>query len=124
MRHYESRNARPRGGMVDAPDSKSGVRKGMSVRVRPRPPNLMSTFSSSLLRWYAVFRRDLPWRRTLDPYRILVSEIMLQQTQVQTVIPYYQRWIKTFPTLRAFAREPLNKVLKQWEGLGYYSRAR
>ena len=78
----------------------------------------------ALLRWYRQHRRELPWRKTRDPYRILVSEIMLQQTQVQTVIPYYHRWLKTFPTFRALARAPLNKVLKRWEGLGYYSRAR
>jgi A/G-specific adenine glycosylase len=84
----------------------------------------MPAFQSSLLRWYKANRRNLPWRRTRDPYRILVSEIMLQQTQVQTVIPYYRRWLKKFPTFRALAKAPLNKALKQWEGLGYYSRAR
>ena len=84
----------------------------------------MPAFQTSLLRWYHTHRRDLPWRKTHDPYKILVSEIMLQQTQVQTVIPYYHRWIKTFPTFRSLAAAPLNKVLKNWEGLGYYSRAR
>jgi A/G-specific adenine glycosylase len=110
--------------MVDARDSKSRVRKGMSVRVRPRPPNLMPAFQSSLLTWYRKHKRDLPWRKSRDPYRILISEIMLQQTQVQTVIPYYNRWVKVFPTFQALAKAPLNRVLKQWEGLGYYSRAR
>jgi len=71
-----------------------------------------------------VHRRDLPWRRTRDPYRILVSEIMLQQTQVRTVLPYYGRFLRAFPSFRALARTPLNRVLKLWEGLGYYSRAR
>ncbi len=66
----------------------------------------------------------MPWRETRAPYRILVSEIMLQQTQVQTVIPYYHRFVKTFPSFKALARAPLNRVLKRWEGLGYYSRAR
>jgi len=84
----------------------------------------MSTFQTSLLRWYHSSKRDLPWRKTRDPYRILVSEVMLQQTQVQTVIPYYERWIRSFPTFKSLASGPLNKVLKQWEGLGYYSRAR
>jgi len=79
---------------------------------------------SPLLRWYQKHKRDLPWRRTHDPYAILVSEIMLQQTQVQTVIPYYERWLKAFPNFQTLARAPLNKVLKRWEGLGYYSRAR
>src|ERR1700749_3330625 len=77
-----------------------------------------------LLRWFSENARDLPWRRTRDPYKILVSEIMLQQTQVQTVIPYYERWRKAFPTFRALSRTSLNSVLKKWEGLGYYSRAR
>ena len=77
-----------------------------------------------LLTWYHRNKRDLPWRKTKDPYRILVSEIMLQQTQVVTVIPYYRRFIRTFPTVSSLARAPLQKVLKLWEGLGYYSRAR
>jgi len=84
----------------------------------------MPAFQTLLLRWYDTHQRDLPWRQSKDPYRILVSEIMLQQTQVQTVIPYYQRWLKPFPSFAALAKAPLNPVLKQWEGLGYYSRAR
>lgn len=79
---------------------------------------------TNLLRWYKKNKRDLPWRETKDPYAIWVSEIMLQQTQVRTVIPYYQRFLNTFPTLRSLAKAPLSKVLKAWEGLGYYSRAR
>jgi A/G-specific adenine glycosylase len=74
--------------------------------------------------WYHRNKRDLPWRKTCDPYRILVSEIMLQQTQVATVIPYYLRFIRTFPTVASLARSPLQNILKLWEGLGYYSRAR
>jgi A/G-specific adenine glycosylase len=77
-----------------------------------------------LLSWYRRNKRDLPWRDTRDPYRIWVSEIMLQQTQVSTVIPYYVRFIRKFPTVRALARARLQTVLKHWEGLGYYSRAR
>jgi len=69
-------------------------------------------------------KRDLPWRRTRDPYAIWVSEIMLQQTQVTTVIPYYENFLKSFPTPRHLAKANLSKVLKVWEGLGYYSRAR
>ncbi len=76
------------------------------------------------MRWYALSKRDLPWRRTRDPYRIWVSEIMLQQTQVATVIPYYKRWLKIFPSLSAFAKAPLSKALRYWAGLGYYRRAR
>lgn len=77
-----------------------------------------------LARWFVRAARDLPWRRTRDPYRIWVSEIMLQQTQVATVIPYYRRWLRRFPTVHALARATPAAVLKQWEGLGYYSRAR
>jgi A/G-specific adenine glycosylase len=77
-----------------------------------------------LLAWYRKGARDLPWRRTKDPYAIWVSEIMLQQTQIATVIPYYQRWMKRFPTAKALAKAPLDDVLKLWEGLGYYARAR
>ncbi len=84
----------------------------------------MISFASTLLKWYGRHRRDLPWRRTQDPYRILTSEIMLQQTQVRTVIPYYERWLEKFPTFGALAKASVEQVLKTWEGLGYYSRAR
>ena len=77
-----------------------------------------------LLAWYRKGARDLPWRRTRDPYAIWVSEIMLQQTQIATVIPYYERWMKRFPTAKALAKADLDDVLKMWEGLGYYARAR
>ncbi|MGD2180150.1 A/G-specific adenine glycosylase [Lusitaniella coriacea] len=77
-----------------------------------------------LLDWYQTQGRDLPWRNEPDPYKIWVSEIMLQQTQVKTVIPYYQRWLKQFPTLNALAAADLQEVLKAWEGLGYYARGR
>lgn len=83
-----------------------------------------SLLRKHLLAWYRKNKRDLPWRRTSDPYRILVSEIMLQQTQVDTVIPYYHRFLKTFPTVAKLSKSPEQKVLKLWEGLGYYSRAR
>jgi A/G-specific adenine glycosylase len=73
---------------------------------------------------YATVKRDLPWRRSRDPYAIWVSEIMLQQTRVQTVIPYWERWMQRFPTVRALADAPLDDVLAVWAGLGYYSRAR
>ncbi len=77
-----------------------------------------------LLAWYKRHQRSLPWRETSDPYRIWISEIMLQQTQVDTVIPYYHRFLKAFPNVYALARAPLQDVLKAWENLGYYSRAR
>jgi A/G-specific adenine glycosylase len=79
---------------------------------------------TKLLQWFKKNKRDLPWRKTKDPYAIWVSEIMLQQTQVTTVIPYYQRFLKSFPTVRHLATADLTRVLKLWEGLGYYSRAR
>ena len=87
-------------------------------------PRTHRSLQKRLLAWYGRNKRDLPWRRTQDPYRILISEIMLQQTQVATVIPYYRRFIKAFPTVSSLARAPLQNVLKLWEGLGYYSRAR
>lgn len=77
-----------------------------------------------LLDWYAEHQRDLPWRRARDAYTVWVSEIMLQQTRVDTVIPYYERFLERFPTVEALARAPLQNVLKVWENLGYYSRAR
>ncbi|MEZ5405297.1 MAG: A/G-specific adenine glycosylase [Verrucomicrobiia bacterium] len=84
----------------------------------------MVQFRKKILTWYKANQRDLPWRRTRDPYAIAVSEIMLQQTQVATVIPYYDRWLKRFPTWKTLARASQEKVLKMWEGLGYYQRAR
>lgn len=83
-----------------------------------------SFFSRELLLWYRASKRDLPWRRSRDPYRIWVSEVMLQQTRVETVIPYYERFMERFPTAVALAEAPEEEVLKLWEGLGYYSRAR
>jgi A/G-specific adenine glycosylase len=77
-----------------------------------------------LLDWYATHRRRLPWRETSDPYAIWVSEVMLQQTQVTTVIPYYRRFMDRFPTAADLAGADIQEVFKQWEGLGYYSRAR
>lgn len=77
-----------------------------------------------LLRWYAAHRRDLPWRRTRDPYRVWVSEVMLQQTRAEVVIPYYRKFMRVFPTLRALARAREQSVLSLWAGLGYYARAR
>jgi A/G-specific adenine glycosylase len=77
-----------------------------------------------LLDWYGRSRRDLPWRRVRDPYAIWVSEVMLQQTRVATVIPYYERFLARFPTLTALARAEESEVLAAWQGLGYYRRAR
>ncbi len=77
-----------------------------------------------LMEWFAVSARDLPWRRTRDPYGIWVSEIMLQQTQVKTVIPYWERWMRELPDVESLGRASEERVLKLWEGLGYYRRAR
>jgi A/G-specific adenine glycosylase len=81
-------------------------------------------FRRSLLRWFRRHGRDLPWRRTREPYPILVSEFMLQQTQVATVIPYYNRWLCRFPDFASLARASENDVLHAWQGFGYYARAR
>ncbi len=84
-----------------------------------RPP-----FSKLLIDWYMAGHRDLPWRRTADPYRVWVSEIMLQQTRAQAVIPYYERFLARFPNVEALAAAAEDEVLALWSGLGYYSRAR
>jgi A/G-specific adenine glycosylase len=84
----------------------------------------LDRMADALLAWYVGHKRDLPWRRTTDPYHIWVSEIMLQQTQVQTVIPYYLRFLDRFPSISALAEASLDSVLAVWEGLGYYGRAR
>ena len=84
----------------------------------------LASFRKQLLKWFRQFQRDLPWRRTKDPYRIWLSEIMLQQTRVAAVIPYYQRFLERFPDIQALAEAPQEEVLRLWSGLGYYSRAR
>src|SRR5690625_7175071 len=84
----------------------------------------IEAFQNDLLNWYNINKRDLPWRQTNDPYKIWVSEVMLQQTQVKTVIPYYERFMEKFPTVYDLAAADEQLVLKEWEGLGYYSRAR
>jgi A/G-specific adenine glycosylase len=86
--------------------------------------SLKKNIQQKLLRWFEKNKRDLPWRRTRDPYAIWISEMMLQQTQVATVIPYYKNFLKSFPTVRHLARADLSDVLRVWEGFGYYSRAR
>jgi len=77
----------------------------------------------ALLRWYERERRDLPWRRTSDPYAILVSEVMLQQTQVARVVPRYEAWLERWPTVASLAAAPLQEVLREWVGLEYNRRA-
>src|SRR5690606_3692911 len=77
-----------------------------------------------LIAWYGRNQRDLPWRRTADPYHVWLSEVMLQQTQVATVIPYFERFLAALPTIAALANADEEQVLRLWEGLGYYRRAR
>ena len=84
----------------------------------------MPALHASLLAWYARARRDLPWRRTADPYAVWLSEVMLQQTRVETVVPYWHRFMASLPTVHALAEAPLEQVLTLWSGLGYYRRAR
>ena len=84
----------------------------------------MALIRQKLLGWYDKAARDLPWRHTRDPYAVWVSEVMLQQTRVETVIPYFQRFLKSFPTPHALAEADEDTVLSHWSGLGYYRRAR
>jgi A/G-specific adenine glycosylase len=92
--------------------------------VNSKLKNKNSKLISQLLDWFSANARDLPWRHTCDPYAIWVSEIMLQQTQVKTVIPFWNRWLRELPTIEAAAKAPSAKIHKLWEGLGYYTRVR
>lgn len=97
-------------------------------RIPPAPPvitPLHSAFAPTLIAWQRKHgRHDLPWQNTRDPYRIWLSEIMLQQTQVSTVVPYYVRFLERYPDVAALAAAPIDDVMALWAGLGYYSRAR
>ena len=86
--------------------------------------NRIALLRQPILDWFRANARDLPWRRTRDPYRIWVSEIMLQQTRVAAVLGYYARFLEAFPSVEALANAPEERLMKLWEGLGYYSRAR
>jgi len=123
----------PRGRPKLAPDRTrqspmAPTQPGISVVAGDKVLNRMqeshSTLAAALLDWFATSARDLPWRRTRDPYAIWVSEIMLQQTQVKTVIPFWERWLRELPTIEAAAKAPSAKIHKLWEGLGYYTRVR
>jgi A/G-specific adenine glycosylase len=92
--------------------------------IRVNPASDAASFRHALLAWYRKQGRDLPWRRTRDPYAVLVSEFMLQQTQVATVIPHYNEWMRRFPGFAALAAASEHEVLHGWQGLGYYARAR
>ncbi len=92
----------------------------------PSPHNgrTLKSFQARMLAWFRAHQRDLPWRRSRDPYRIWIAEVMLQQTRIAAAMPYYQRFLARFPTVQSLARAPESEVLKLWSGLGYYSRAR
>ena len=98
--------------------------KKTASRTRLKEPEDRRGFQSALIAWFAAAGRDLPWRRTRDPYAILVSEFMLQQTQVATVLAYHRRWLAQFPDVGSLAAAGPQEVLRAWEGLGYYARAR
>jgi A/G-specific adenine glycosylase len=107
----------------------NGAMPASAHTVTPRKKEIiaageLSAFQKQLLDWFGSTKRDLDWRRTRDPYRVWISEIMLQQTRVAAVLPYYRRFLSRFPTARALARARLDAVLRAWAGLGYYSRAR
>jgi A/G-specific adenine glycosylase len=99
------------------------ARRGTRPAIR-LDPTALRTFGTKLRAWYRRHARDLPWRQTRDPYRILVSELMLQQTQVARVIDFYHRFLERFPSVERLAKARESQVVAQWEGLGYYARAR
>jgi A/G-specific adenine glycosylase len=88
------------------------------------PPAQLKTFQKQMLRWFRAHKRDLPWRASRDPYRVWLAEVMLQQTRIAAVMPYYDRFLKSLPDVQSLANAPISEVLKLWSGLGYYSRAR
>src|SRR4051794_15927282 len=105
------------------PGRNAPLRRTKGSRVSTSSTKRYPRIVSALIEWYRSNARDLPWRRSTDPYAIWISEIMLQQTQVKTVVPYWERWMTAFPNLEAVANAGLDRLLKSWEGLGYYSRA-
>jgi A/G-specific adenine glycosylase len=108
------------------PNSATRRRTSTGITRSPQPKDQITAkeLRRRLLQWYERHRRDLPWRTTNDAYRIWISEVMLQQTRVQAVIPYYHNFLRVFPDVRALAKAPEAKLLATWSGLGYYSRAR
>jgi A/G-specific adenine glycosylase len=100
------------------------ARYSMAFMIMRPDDSIRDALAGRLLTWFARSARDLPWRYERTPYRVWVAEVMLQQTQVETVVPYYGRFLARFPTVRVLAQAPLEEVLKVWEGLGYYARAR
>ena len=104
--------------------SSRGWRGARASKPLDRSSETARALRRALLAWYRRTARNLPWRRTRDPYCIWLSEILLQQTRVETVVPYYERFVRAFPSVAALARAPLGRVLRLWAGLGYYTRAR
>jgi A/G-specific adenine glycosylase len=100
------------------------MQEARRASVHSKIGNQQSAISNQLVKWFRASARDLPWRHDRSPYRVWLSEMMLQQTQVETVIPYFHRFLHRFPTIDDLAAAPLGDVLKLWEGLGYYARAR
>lgn len=113
-----------RAGTTAQSTHKKTARAGVAQHAKLRQSALVEDFRRALLKWFAKAGRDLPWRRTRDPYRILVSEVMLQQTQVERVKEYYARFLKNFPTVQDLASADVRAVHAEWAGLGYYARAR
>ena len=114
---------KPPSSVVKLPRRTGGLLAASKRSEDGRTPDL-NRLVPALLDWFSQNARDLPWRRTRDPYAVWVSEIMLQQTQVKTVIPYWKRWMRELPTIEAVAKAHSEKIHKLWEGLGYYTRAR
>lgn len=100
------------------------MRKYRRMNCRRLPPRQLPQFQRSVLAWYRRHKRELPWRVSRDSYRVWVAEIMLQQTRIAAVLPYYVRFLENFPDVVSLARAPQQEVLRLWSGLGYYSRAR
>lgn len=122
-RSETSRDAKSRSATSSGVKSRGAGRRAPTGLQLP-DPDVARGFSARLRRWFRVHGRDLPWRRTRDPYRVLVSELMLQQTQVSRVVDFYDRFLTRFPSLHHLAEAPQAHVLEAWAGLGYYARAR
>src|SRR6266536_591914 len=131
MKNGKARGVHPAKDGASPPSSPSAqansAERSPQPTTAPKPPEpsaLRGWIARRLLGWFTQSQRRLPWRRDRNPYRIWVSEVMLQQTQVATVIPYFERFLQAFPTLAALAAAEEQEVLRLWEGLGYYRRAR
>ncbi|HOC89621.1 MAG TPA: A/G-specific adenine glycosylase, partial [bacterium] len=127
MRKQQRRSACARLGRAEAGRPEQGIVRDAAAQWQPAvaaDEEWLQRCRAALLAWFDASARVLPWREDRDPYRIWISEIMLQQTQVRQVLPYYERFLARFPDVAALAAAPLDAVLKAWEGMGYYARAR